>query len=85
MANLMGFRRTNKMPKPKSHSIYDPLLNEVRKTSGIYVLDVEDKKRAYSLTATLRSVIRKRKYDDIIVGVVDTTVYVKKEERKKDA
>lgn len=84
MANLMGFRRTNKMPKHKSHSIYDPLLNEVRRTGGIYVLDVEDKKRAYSLTATIRSLVRKHQYDDVIVGVVDTTVYVKKE-RKEDA
>lgn len=79
MANLMGFKRVSKMPSPKGRSIYDPLIEEVRKTSGIYVLDVEDKKRAYSLSATIRSVIRKRGYDNLAVGVVETTVYVKKE------
>ena len=78
MANLMGFKRVSLMPSPKGNSIYDPLLDEVRKTGGIYALDVEDKKRAYSLSATIRSVIRKRGYDNVTVGVVETTVCVRK-------
>ena len=79
MANLMGFKRVSRMPSPKGHSIYDPLLDEVRKTGGIYVLDVEDKKRAYSLSATIRAVARKRGYDNVTVGLVETTVFVRRE------
>ena len=79
MANLMGFKRVSKIPVPKGHSIYDPLLLEASKTGGVYVLDTNDKKRAYSLAATLRQLIRKREeYADLRAGVVDTTVYVKK-------
>lgn len=79
MANLMGFKRVSKMPVPKGRSIYDPLLNEVRKTGGIYALDTQDKKRANSLAATIRMVIRKRGYDDVMVSVIDATnVVVKK-------
>lgn len=78
MANLMGFKKVSKMPLPKGHSIYDPLLDEVRKTGGVYALDTNDKKRAYSLAATLRQIIRKREYADLRAGVIDTTVYVEK-------
>ncbi len=78
MANLMGFKRVSRMPSKKGHSIYDPLLDEVRKTGGIYALDVADSRRAYSLTATIRSVIKKRGYKDVIVRIVDTTVVVRK-------
>lgn len=77
----MGFKKVSKMPVPKGHSIYDPLLLEASKTNGIYVLNTEDKKRAYSLATTLRQLIRKREYADLKAGVVDTTVYVKKIKR----
>ena len=78
MANLMGFKRVSKMPSPKGHSIYDPLLDEVRKTGGLYVLDVKDGKRAHNLACTIRAVIRKRGYDNVIVRLVETTVCVTK-------
>ena len=84
MANLMGFKRVSKVPAPKGHSIYDPLLLEVNKTGGIYVLDTQDRKRAYSLATTLRQLIRKREYADLRAGVVDTTVYVKKIKRSAE-
>lgn len=81
MANLMGFKKVSNVPVPKGHSIYDPLLSEARKTGGVYVLDTQDRKRAYSLATTLRQLIRKREYADLKAGVVDTTVYVKKVKR----
>jgi hypothetical protein len=81
MANLMGFKRVSRMPSPKGRSIYDPLLDEVRKSGGIYALDTGDRKRAYSLSATIRAVIKKREYDNVVVSVVDTTVVVRKESK----
>lgn len=78
-SNLMGFKKVSKLPAPKGRSIYDPLLDEVRKTGGLYALDTQDPKRAYSLAATIKSVVKKRGYADVKVGVADrTTVYVEK-------
>ena len=76
--NLMGFKKVSKMPSPKGRSIYDPLLVEVRKAGGLYVLDTQDKKRAYSLSATLHALIKKRGYDNLRTGVRDTTVYIER-------
>lgn len=78
--NLMGFKKVSKIPAPKGRSIYDPLLTEVLKTGGIYVLNVEDTKRAYSLAATIKQVIKKNeRYGCLYVGVVNhTTVFVEK-------
>lgn len=78
MANLMGFKRVSRMPSPKGRSIYDPLLDEVLKTGGLYALDVEDGKRAHSLACTIRTVIKKRGYSTIVVCVRGTFVCVQK-------
>lgn len=78
MANLMGFKKVSKMPSPKGRSIYDPLLDEVRKNGGIYVLDTGDKKRTVSLVATIRHVIKKRGYTNVKVSMVDTNVIVRR-------
>lgn len=78
MANLMGFKKISKMPAPKGRSIYDPLIELVNKTGDMYALDTNDKKRAYSLAATIRNVIKKRGYTGVIVGVRDTSVIVYK-------
>ena len=59
--NLMGFKKVSKLT-PKGRSIYDPLLDEVRKTGGLYALDTQDMKRAYSLAATIKSVIKNLGY-----------------------
>ena len=79
MPNLMGFKKISKMPFARGRSIYDPLLSEVIKTGGMYALDTKDKKRAYSLSATLRQIIKKRGYDDLKVSVTDETVVVYKD------
>ena len=78
MANLMGFKRVSKMPSPKGSSIYDGLLDEVRKTGGYYVLDTQDKRRAVNLATTLRAVIKKRGDDSLKAGLSGTVVYVTK-------
>lgn len=78
MANLMGFKKVSKMPAPKGRSIYDPLIELVKKTGDMYALDTNDKKRAYSLAATIRNVIKKRGYADVIVSVRDTSVVIYK-------
>lgn len=78
MANLMGFKKISKMPVPKGRSIYDPLIELVNKTGDMYALDTNDKKRAYSLAATLRTVIKKHGFTDVIVSVRDTSVVVHK-------
>lgn len=84
MANLMGFKRVSRMPSPKGHSIYDPLIDEVRRTGGIYVCETADKKRAISLANTIRIVLRKRGYDDVKVSVVEMTVCVRKVKKTKE-
>lgn len=84
MANLMGFKRVSRMPSPKGHSIYDPLIDEVRRTGGIYTCDTEDKKRAISLANTIRIVIRKRGIEDVKVSVVEMTVCVRKVKKAKE-
>lgn len=78
MANLMGFKRVSKAPSPKGRSIYDPLLDEVRRTGGIYVLDTGDRKRANNLVTTIRAVVRKRGYTNVKVSVVDTNAIVQR-------
>lgn len=79
MVNMMGFKKVSKLPSPKGRSIYDPLLDEVRKTGGLYALDTQDPKRALSLSTTIKNVVKKRGYTDIKVGVADhTTVYIEK-------
>lgn len=88
MANLMGFKRVSRMPSPKGHSIYDPLIDEVRRTGGIYVCETADKKRAISLANTIRIVLRKRGIEDVKISVMDMTVCVrkvKKEAKEADA
>lgn len=83
MANLMGFKKVDKIPTRvgrKGTSIYDPLLSEAMRTGGNYMLDTKDQKRAYSLSATLRKLIQKRGYKELVVGVRYTIVYVTKEE-----
>lgn len=84
MANLMGFKKVSKAPSPKGRSIYDPLLNEVRKAGGVYVLDTQDRKRANSLTTTIRHVVKARGYTDVQVRVVGTNVVVEKVVKKAD-
>lgn len=76
--NLMGFKKVSKLMAPKGRSVYDPLLAHVRKDGGMYSLDTQDKKRAVSLSSQLRNLVRKRGYDDLKVGMCDTTVYVQK-------
>lgn len=76
--NLMGFKKVSKLPAPKGRSVYDPLLEQVRKDGGMYSLDTQDKKRALSLSSQLRNLARKRGYTDLKVGMYDTTVYVQK-------
>lgn len=78
MQNLMGFKKVSKLCAPKGRSMYDPLLDQVRKDGGMYALDTQDKKRAASLNSQLRYLVRKRGYDDLKVGICDTTVYVQK-------
>jgi hypothetical protein len=78
MANLMGFRKVSKLPAPKGRSIYDPLLDEVRHTGGLYCLDTNDDKRAVNLTTQLRAVVKKHGYTNVKVGKQGTIVYVEK-------
>lgn len=78
MPNLMGFKKVSKLPAPQGRSMYDPLLEQVRKDGGMYALDTQDRKRALSLSSQLRNLARKRKYTDLKVGMCDTTVYVQK-------
>lgn len=78
MPNLMGFKKVSKLPAPKGRSMYDPLLDQVRKDGGMYSLDTQDRKRALNLSSQLRNLARKRKYTDLKVGMCDTTVYVQK-------
>lgn len=76
--NLMGFKKVSKLYAPKGRSMYDPLLEQVRKDGGMYALDTQDKKRALNLSSQLRNLARKRGYTDLKVGMCDTTVYVQK-------
>lgn len=79
MANLMGFKKVNEVPSySQKRSFYDPLLDEVNKTGGVYTLDTHDRKRAYSLVSTIRDLIKRRGYGDLTAGVRGTTVYVMK-------
>ena len=78
MPNLMGFKKVSKLGAPKGRSMYDPLLEQVRKDGGMYALDTQDKKRAMSLNSQLRFLVRKRGYTDLKVGMRNTTVYVQK-------
>lgn len=59
MANLMGFRKIDKLPKRKYHGMYDDVLETVARTADIYAIDTNDIKRCKSLIATLRVRIKK--------------------------
>lgn len=59
MANMMGFKKISKLPERKHRGVYDDMLMLVAKTADIYALDTHDIKRCKSLSATLRSRIRK--------------------------
>lgn len=81
--NFMGFKKCSGIPMatvPKA-GIYDPLIKEVATNGGTYMLDVNDRKRAYSLAATLRQNIKRAvKYDGVRAGVRGTIVFITKEE-----
>ena len=59
MANLMGFKKIDKLPKRKYHGMYDDVLETVARTADMYALDTNDIKRSKSLIATLRVRIKK--------------------------
>lgn len=59
MANMMGFRRIDKLPEQRHRGIYDDVLETVAKTADMYALDTNDVKRTQSLTVTLRNRIKK--------------------------
>jgi len=81
MANLMGFKKVSAMPSlSPCKLLYQPLIDEVRKTGGIYTLDCNDKRRALSLSTTIRHTYQKLRYTDVRAGVRGTVVYVMKVE-----
>lgn len=59
MANLMGFKKVDKLPECSHRGVYDELLETVARTADIYTLDTNDKKRATSLVVTLRNRAKK--------------------------
>lgn len=59
MANMMGFKKIDKLPKQRHRGIYDDMLETVAESADIYALDTHDVKRCQSLTATLRNRIKK--------------------------
>lgn len=75
MANMMGFKKIDKLPKQSHRGVYDEVLETVAKTADMYALDTHDVKRCKSLTATLRSRIKKLGLP-VKVIIRDTTVCV---------
>lgn len=59
MANMMGFKKVDKIPEVEHRGIYDNVLETVAKTADIYALDTNDVKRCHSLTMTLRNRAKK--------------------------
>lgn len=54
MANLMGFKKIDKLPPRPHRGVYDDLLETVASSADMYALDVKDAKRATSLRVTLK-------------------------------
>lgn len=75
MANMMGFKKIDKLPKRSRRGVYDEMLETVAKTADMYALDTHDVKRCNSLAAMLRSRIKKLRLP-VKVIVRDTTVCV---------
>ncbi len=75
MANMMGFKKIDKLPKQGRHGIYDDVLETVAKTADMYALDTNDVKRCKSLAATLRSRIKKLRLPVKII-IRNTTICV---------
>jgi len=75
MANMMGFKKIDRLPERKRRGVYDDVLETVAKTADMYALDTHDIKRCKSLVATLRARIKNL---DLPVKVIirDTTVCV---------
>lgn len=59
MANMMGFKKIDKIPKQSRRGIYDDVLETVARTADMYALDMHDIKRCHSLYATLSHRIKK--------------------------
>lgn len=81
--NLMGFKKVEyvkRNPIRRDNSIYLPLLREIEKNGGIYMLDTQDDKRAATLATTIRKVIKRFGIKGITVTKRYTLVYVLKEE-----
>ena len=78
--NLMGFRKTNNIPKAVVHAhgrcIYEPLVTEVHENGGVYMLDTKDDRRTKSLVGTLRTTIKRMHIDDVVVVKRETIVYI---------
>lgn len=82
--NLMGFKLTDSLPKVNtspSAGCYDQLIDEALENGGIYSLDVKDKKRALSLSATISGRIKKLGHrEKLHAGVRGTIVFVMRKE-----
>ena len=59
MANMMGFKKIDSLPKHSRRGIYDDVLKTVANTADMYALDTHDIKRCNSLYTTLRNRIKK--------------------------
>ena len=59
MANMMGFKKIDKLPEQSRRGVYDDVLETVAKTADMYALDTHDIKRCNSLYSTIRNRIQK--------------------------
>lgn len=59
MANMMGFKKIDSLPKQSRRGVYDDVLETVAKTADMYALDTHDIKRCNSLYSTLRNRVQK--------------------------
>lgn len=76
MANLMGFKKVDKIPSRRSP--YADVIEEVINTGDIYVLDTHDAKRSKSLIGTLRQVIKRCYPGEVKVIERGTMVFLAK-------
>lgn len=81
MANLMGFKKVDRIPvspSGRSHGLYDDLVRKVQETGDIYGFDTKDQKRTKTMIGTIRVTIKRLKADDVEVIQRGTAIYVRK-------
>ena len=75
MANMMGFKKIDCLPRQRHRGVYDDVLEAVAKTADMYALDTNDVKRCKSLATILRTRAKKLGLP-VKVIIRDTTVCV---------